>query len=103
MSTETKHTKEPAPALSNDTTLGIELYHAAQQRISSLEAQLVLANESHTELQHSLNKSERTLDEYKRMYDASEAQNKEMREALQAIKDGKDNPEGVDKTLNGGG
>ena len=35
--------------------------------------------------------------------DELKAQNKELREALQAIKDGKDNPEGVDKTLSGGG
>jgi len=40
------------------------------------------AGRENKELRHSLNKSERTLEEYKRMYDASEAQNKGLQSLI---------------------
>ena len=89
MSAETKHTKEPVYEFEVDFGEGdhtvefvtYDSYRDAQQRISSLEAQLADVMTDNTDLRHSLNKADRTLEEYKRMYDASEAQNKELREA----------------------
>jgi F0F1-type ATP synthase assembly protein I len=70
MSNETKHTKEQEAQL--EKLSGKTGYCEQCERLGR----------ENKELRHSLNKSERTLEEYKRMYDASEAQNKGLQSLI---------------------